>query len=91
MVGASQVQDVWHLIVCWVVPDSKLLVCWALAVLLALTDELQGESREARLRMGKARDTGLLRGVQGVAWIDGNWTVRAPHPRVKSILTRMLL
>ena len=71
MVGASQVQDVWHLIVCWV-PGAKHFVWWVLAVLQALTDELQAESREARLRMGKARDTGLLRAVQGVAWKCGN-------------------
>ena len=89
MVGASQVQDVWHRIVCWV-PVAKQLVWWALAVLLALTDELQGESREARLHMGKARDTGPLRGVQGVVWKGWNWRVGAFKPRIKCIFTEML-
>ena len=68
------VQDAERLIVGWV-PGAKQLVCWALAALLALTDELRAVSREARLRMGKVRGTGPLRGVEGVAWkVDiGGW------------------
>ena len=76
--------------VCWV-PGAMQLVCWALGALLALMDELRAVSQEARLRTGKVRGTGPLKGVEGVAWKGGYWRVGALNPRMKCIFTDMLL